>query len=425
MTAPIPPDTVLTIPSLRFSPLRLCLDDVLPVSMVLLLGYKYRIDPVLLQRSLNTALQAFPHLSGRFQLNIQPLQAELVPSDRAVELEWVQSGHLPQFALEFLDQETLFVHFAPTAASTARSLIQAMHAPLLQLRLTWFSESQTCVLGIMVSHLALDGVGLILFLNHLTAAMQGGNVPEVVHDRKYTFPDQMTKNGTIPLHYQEIPNLSLAMSQVQDDITIAQAAVFSVSIASLKKYLDKSPLTDVRLFLAAHLCQEVAAIQESRRTLALWCNTRGLSHVPRSYTGNTGCYIHLPLTPGDSNECYQLLRSAITRKGFAEIKKIYSQIKSAEADGRYLFWSGPSENLLSLNLVPHVPGVANFGKGAPEYAQLLTRNVSGLRIYSSPDGNKLIVEACLPTSHCERLMSSCEKLGLTIQVWHRASLYKN
>jgi hypothetical protein len=436
MMTPLQPDAILSVPALNFKPLRLCLDDVLPVSMVLLLGYGHRLDPVALRASLHSALLAFPHLSGRVNLHLQPLQAELVPGDREVQVEWIRAGQpVPTSAgsadsgqavgraalqaLESIDQETLFASFAPSAASTVGTPMQALQAPLLQLRLTWLSDIDACVLGLMVSHMALDGSGLALFLNHLTAALRGENAPAVVHDRRHTFPDPLPKDAALPPHYLEVPKLSLAMAQEQDHGASSQATVFSVPLESLEQHLGQRSLTDARLFLAAHLCQEVAAMQPGRRTLALWCNTRGLGHVPRNYTGNTGCYVHLPLEAGDPHRCYQHLKRAITRSGFAEIRDTYSCLKVAEAAGRYVFWEGPGDNLLSLNLVPHARGAADFGKGGPEYAQLLTRNVSGLRLFSSSDGNRLVVEACLPATHGAGLMASCEGLGLSVQAWHR------
>ena len=422
---PIAPDDILSVPALPFAPLRLCRDDVLPVSMVLLLGYARRLDPVALRGALQTALQAFPHLTARLHLNLQPLEAKLVPGDREVRLEWIREGQPALFNLqdlESLDQETLFHRFAPSAAVTALTPLQALQAPILQLRLTWLADSEACVLGVMASHMAVDGSGLGLFLSHLTAALSGAGAPAVVHDRRHTFPDSMPKDAVLPPHYTEVPLLSMAMAEGQDKLASTPATVFSVpldSLSGLENHPGKKSPTEARLFLAAHLCQEVAALQPRRRTLALWCNTRGLGHVPRNYTGNTGCYAHSPLEPGDANGCYRHLKRTITRTGFAAISDTYARLKAAEAAGRYVFWDGPGDHLLSLNLVPHSRGAADFGKGGPEYAQLLTRNVSGLRLYGSPDGKRLVVEACLPAAHGSALMEGCGRLGLPVQAWHR------
>ena len=425
MTLPTPPDDILSIPSLTFAPLRLCLDDVLPVSMVLLLGYARRLDPEGLRAALQTALQAFPHLTGRLHLNLQPLEAELVPGDREVRLEWIREGQ-PGLSnlqdLESLDQETLFHRFAPSAAAKALTPLQSLQAPMLQLRLTWLADSEACVLGVMASHMAVDGSGLGLFLGHLTAALRGVGAPAVVHDRRHTFPVSMPKDSALPPHYTEVPHLSMAMAEGQDKLASTPATVFSVpldSLSGLEDHPGEKPPTDARLLLAAHLCQEVAALQPQRRTLALWCNTRGLGHVPRNYTGNTGCYAHSPLEPGDANGCYRHLKSAVTRTGFAAIGATYARLKAAEAAGRYVFWDGPGDHLLSLNLVPQTRGAADFGKGGPEYAQLLTRNVSGLRLYGNPDGKRIVVEACLPAAHGMALMAGCARLGLPVQAWHR------
>ncbi len=388
--------------------------------MVLLLGYKRRLDPIALREAMKKALQAFPHLSARIDLNLQPLRAELVPSDRELQLEWIRSGEPLSQPLEDQNQATLFARFAPSAAASARTPMQALQSPLLQLRLTWLPESEGCVLGVMVSHMVMDGSGLALFLAHMIAAMRGGSAPDVVHDRRHTFPDILPAAAGLPPHYVEVPQLSLAMAEGADTLASSTPTVFSLSLAELRRSMADKSSTEARLYLAAHLCQEVAARQLGRRTLALWCNARGLGHVPRNYTGNAGCYTHVPLEPGNTQGCYQNLKRTITRTGFAEIKDAYGRLKSAEAAGRVVFWNGPGENLLSLNLVPPARGAADFGQGGPDYAQLLTRNVSGLRLYSSADGERLVVEACLPEAHGAGLIASCEGLGLVVHRWHQS-----
>lgn len=429
MQKPSRPDDILSVPSQDFAPLPLCLDDALPVSMVLLLGFRYRLDPVALRSALATALQAFPHLGGRLHLNLQPFQVALVPGGREVQLEWIRSDSSRLETLETLDQETLAARFAPSAAAAARSPMQALQAPLLQLRLTWLPEEDACVLGVMASHLALDGTGMALFLAHVTAAMRGGTAPAVIHDRRCTFPDPLPTDGTLPPFYREVPQLSLAMAQDQDPLAATEATVFSIHAENLDRLLGQASFADARLFLAAQLCREVAARQPGRRMLAQWCNARGLGHVPRNYTGNAGCYAHLPLEAlplegGDTESLYRGLKQLITSRGFAGINDAYARLKAAEAAGRYAFWEGPGDNLLSLNLVPHIRNPADFGHGSPEFGLLLTRNVSGLRLFSSPDGDRLIVEACLASGLGEALIAACERLGLRTQVWHRPGIQR-
>lgn len=378
---PIKPDEILSIPALNFKPLSLCLDDVLPVSMVLLMGFNYRINPVELRRALQITLQAFPHLSGRIQVSLQPFHAELVPAENDIHIEWIRNGQSLSTSiessessqvtgssalqiLETLDQETLYLRFAPSAANVSPALIQALQAPLLQLRLTWIPEQNICVLGVMASHIALDGIGLAFFLNHLSSAIFGRNAHEVIHDRHCTFPHTPILNGLFPSQYREVPNL-LTIAQDQDPHASSHATVFSIMLDDLHHHVGNSSSADSRFFLAAHLCQVAAGLQPGRNTLALWCNSRGLGHVPRHYTGNTGCYVHFPLKSGDANGCYQHLKSTITRKGFAEITDTYARLKSAEAAGRYAFWIGPQDNLLSLNLVPHIRPAVDSAKVDP------------------------------------------------------------
>lgn len=415
------PEEVLHIPSPGFQPLSLCLEDALPAGMVLLLGYRRRLEPTALRRALQTALRAFPHLGGGLRVEWQPLRAELVPENRGVQMECARAGKVFLRDLECLDQDTLLSLFAPSAAATARTPMQALQAPLLQLRLTRLADDEACVLGLLVSHMALDGSGLALFLEHMTAAMRGGNAPPIVHDRRVTFPATPPADRTLPPEYREAPHLSLAMAQVQDPLAASQATVFSVAPESLVRSLGPVSMAQARLFLAALLAREAALLQPGRNTLALWCNARGLGHVPRHYTGNAGCYWHLPLEPEaeDPRHVFAQLKHMITRKGFAGIAGAYARLKAAEAAGRHVFWNGPGNHLLSLNLVPHARGAADFGRGVPEFAQLLTRNVSGLRIFITPDGERFVAEAALPPGHGDILMAACERSGLAVQAWHR------
>lgn len=412
-------DEILVVPPFDFIPISLGLDDVLPVSMVLLVGYNYRIEPTALRKALSVALQKFPHLSGQIQLSLQPLKALIVPSDREVILEWRETDQVNLQNLERLNEDNLLTFFAPSAVEKQLTPMQSLLAPLLQLRLTWLSNCDQCVLGVMASHLALDGFGLALFLNHLTGGMREKIPSVVIHDRQITFPDILFNQPILPKHYIELSDLSHALNQKPESSTDSTTTVFSVHLEDLKRCSGKQSLTDARFYLAAHLCLTVAEIQPSRRTLALWCNTRGFSHVPRNYTGNTGCYIHIPLEPGETEQCFQLLKNTITRKGFSEIVETYSKLKAAESQGRMVFWNGPGEDLISVNLVPSFRDTANFGEGTPIYAELLTRNVSGIRIYSNPDGKRIVVEASFSNQICQRLRESLEELGLPIQLWHQ------
>lgn len=426
MTNP-PPDDILSVPPRDFAPVGLCLDDVLPVGMVLVLGYARRLDPRALRDALESALRAFPHLGGQVFIQPYPLRAALVPGHRPVLLEWIRSGDplpepadpaAPLEALESLDQKTLAARYAPSAAAASRTAMEALQAPLLQLRLTWLPDDRGCVLGILVSHLALDGAGLALFLEHMTAALRVAPAPAVIHERRATFPDPLPEAGAAPEHYREIPQLSLSMAD-GDPLAATEAAIFSIPLASLGRKLGAVSPAEARFYLAAALSLEAAALRPALRTVALWCNARGLGTVPRGYTGNAGCYLHLPIVPGDAESLLRGLKRAVTRGGFAEIAAIYGRLKAAEAAGRFVFWNGPGESLLSLNLVPHARGVPDFGAGGPAYAQLLTRNVSGLRLYSTPDGERFVIEACLPPGHGDALMAACARLDLPARAWHR------
>jgi hypothetical protein len=141
----IKPDEIFFIEPINFQPLRLCMDDVLPVSMVLLLGYSYRLEPATLTKSLQSALLAFPHLSAQISFTLAPLKMELLPSDRKIELEWIKNIKADVQTLQYMEQESLLANFAPSASHKAQSPIEVLQAPLLQLRLSWLTDSDACV----------------------------------------------------------------------------------------------------------------------------------------------------------------------------------------------------------------------------------------------------------------------------------------
>lgn len=414
----VQPDEIFLLSPLSFQPLPLSVDDLLPVSVVLLLGYNYRIDPKALTKALECTLSFFPHLSARIHLAFEPLKMSLVPSDRKIQLEWVKNSQGSLETLESMEQGFLTEHYAPSAAFNAQNMLQIFDLPLLQLRISWLSSSNASVLGLMVSHIALDGIGMMYFIKHLSAALQGTNLPIVVHDRKLTFPEILPNQCELPLYYRELVDLPLALAKAHSEQKKYQVTIFSITLESLEKIVGKKSLTNARFYFTALLCQALAKIQKKPLTIALWCNVRGLGHVPRNYTGNTGCYIYLPLEENKLEKCYQLLKNTITRQGFAKIQQAYNQLKSIEAEGRIIYWNGSEQDILSVNLVPHLPNALDLGSGSPVYAQILTRNTVGLRIYSSPDGRRFTVEACLLDQLGDKLLQSCVDMGLFVKKWH-------
>lgn len=97
--------------------------------------------------------------------------------------------------------------------------------------------------------------------------------------------------------------------------------------------------------------------------------------------------------------------------------------KSAEASGKHVLWKGLSSNVFSINIVPNYPsGVADFGHGDPVYAQILTHNVSGIRLFNTPNSDKIVVEASIPENLPEHygidVIKQCTALGLAVEKWH-------
>jgi hypothetical protein len=108
-----------------------------------------------------------------------------------------------------------------------------------------------------------------------------------------------------------------------------------------------------------------------------------------------------------------------TREGLAAIRKTYQTITAQREAGREIWWDGPHDDLLQLNLLTPPRKVADFGGGPPLLTLLLTRNSSGLRITPTVCGGFILVEATLPEGVADELVVRCRKRCLAPMLWGR------
>jgi hypothetical protein len=318
------------------------------------------------------------------------------------------------FSLEVTEQEEV-LDFQDLAAFSLERLshdfVPSQGEPLFQARLTNFPHAGISVLGMRVSHAAVDGSGLACFINNSTSALRGVEPLPVFHERRYGF-GACAEGGMIeePQGYRAAGSVSML-----DDAKDVIPTYFVVSVESVRKLFGASSVLAARLSLAAWLSAGVAERDETYKSLALWCDARGTNGIPSTYTGNVGCYLSFPLCGTGAEALTKELKCAATRRGFERIAATYRAIKGAEAAGRPLQWEG--KGMLQVNLVPHAVGGTDFGHGVPAFALLLSRNSSGLRISLTPDASRILIECCLPKGMDDALVNQCQRAGLAPSVW--------
>jgi len=370
-----------------FAPLNLSVDDGLPADIELVMGYLGGIAAEVCSAALERGLRAFPHLTGKGE------GMRIVPSEYGFELETVDlPGEMGIRGLEELPLVEQSVLFIPEGR--ADSLFAA--------RLTSFPETNLGVLGMRISHAAVDGTGLALFIMHCTAESRGVGAPPLFHERRYGIGAYLEGTDEPPCGYREAASM-------EDETARSIPTLFAIPAESVRRHFQATSLLDSRLRLAAWLC---AALESRFPEVALWCDPRGLNGIPATYTGNIGCYLHFP----NCADLTKQLKATAKRAGFRRIAETHRRIKLAESRGRPLIWQGGA---LQLNLVPHAVAGTDFGTGLPGYAILLSRNSSGLRISLTPDASRFLIEACLPDGLGEVLLEKCRAAGLQPLLWCR------
>jgi hypothetical protein len=396
-------------PALEFPPVALSADDLLPADIVMLLVYRNPTGRT--AEALAAGVRAFPHLTGRLDGWLPGACLPTIVPDPAgtVAMEWLTSTE----ALEPLDfqQFSLDEHLARFApAAGVGGLFAVRHVD--------FPRNGMSALCLRVSHLAVDGTGLGLWLAHATAARRGIAAPPVVHDRSALLhPDTPQGGGQVPEGHVECP-LADAPGLVRPDVLAAGLPYwFAVPMAAVADaFGGRADASRIRNRFAAWLCGETARIHPGVRRCAIWCNTRGRGGAPLTFTGNAGCYLHMDITGDDANLAREIQNIA-SREGLARARRVHQEILRLRASGREVWWDGPHDDLLQLNLLSPPVAVADFGAGRPVFALLLSRNSSGLRMFPTACGSRLLVEATLPQGMAAALAEACARRGLAPEIW--------
>lgn len=387
-------------------------DDWLSTDIVLILGLPYLMDGEMLTSAVEQGLRDFPHLTGELVMQDEAWSIEPSSEDVVVDLLTCDSA-MTMRDLRHMTLAELGRHFAPNTGTVS------MRAPLLRVKLTRFKSSGMSVLGIQVSHAAVDGAGLALFIHNCVAALRGSERIPVLHDRNHRFDaiPGSEELKELPERYREVPAKLWAGGYGHDPLGQSVPVCFSVEADTICQKLGSGQLLDIRRRFASWLCVGLAELHRSYTEVALWCDARGLSGVSTSYTGNTGCYLHYKLSGSSSQELGAQIGGVATRAGVHRIADTYGRLKRAERAGRRIVWDGPGESVLQLNLLPHAAAGSDFRALLPGFNMMLSRNSSGLRMAITPEGRRVVVEACLPEGLGEALVKHCDEHGFSPTHW--------
>jgi hypothetical protein len=401
-----PEKTVRSIAAGIFPALALSLDDRLETDLELVLGYRHRIDPPVLERAVKAGLGAFPHLTGRLVRDGDDGQWWIVPASDPTDIELVDHGGPAVIAdLHGMSVSELALRFLPANSSR-----------LFALR--WTRCAGGDVIGLRVSHAAVDGTGLGRFARCCAAGARGQAPPKVNHDRREILTTSGDDTGDTPPGYRDMGRRSADWQWPSDPWAADEPMIFAIPAAAVRRVMDADgSLLDQRLALAGWLCQRLAEIAPQMNEIAVWCDPRGGGLLPRHFTGNAGCYLALPLGGQSPLEITAGLKHLAGRRGLLRTTETYRRIKCAEAAGRMVVWDGPRETILQLNLLPRAVADADFG-GAPDFSMLLSRNSSGLRISITPDGVGFLIEASLAQGWGKALVEEARTSGLDPKALH-------
>jgi acyl carrier protein len=393
--------------------LRLAVDDFVPTPMLLLIAYPHRIEPAELIVGLQQAVNAFPHVAGRL-VDDGDRAARIVPADGGVRLEVRESDVDDRWESWSMGPvEPLRDRFAPEAARTM-AVSPDESGGLLAVRLTHLPRCNGSVLCFHVSHRVLDGLGVALFLNHGAAARRGSVGQPVVHDRAVLHRAGSGTPPALPPWYRLMDPADVPRTAEWTLATEYRLDTFTISDEFLRERVGVASEGASWLALTAFLIQQINRRRdeeaEPRFTeVALWCDVRGSLGIPTNYTGNVGCYWHVPITANPSAgdpraegsgvkspsvaELVERLREPSTQAGKRRVSETYCALKQAESSR--VAWSGREPHVLPVNLVPFAPEILDFGRGAPVVARMLTRNLHGLRIARTGQDDGFLVESCL------------------------------
>ena len=312
--------------------------------------------------------------------------------------------------LDSLSHDDLIQKFLPDEAQRVRN--EMLRSPLLSVKATTLGDGGS-VLGMVVSHCLIDGTGLSLFMQCCTAAFRSSKAPVPVHSRDVLNVPR-TDPLTLPPWYVEHDG-ELAWEREWSLANRYSLCLFSVADTELNAAFDTNH-SNPWFQLTAFLCNELSE-SDDYSEVALWCDVRGQLSIPTSYSGNVGCYQHEPIgRDGESlaTLAERLQASVATSDSGAKqsVAEIYQAIKQTESAGHQVRWLGTEPHVLPVNLVPYSAAPLDFGRGGPQFARILTRNLHGLRISRSPAAAEFVIEACLPGEQAASLVKRCQAKGL-------------
>ena len=398
--------------SMDFDRLPLVEDDLLPREIVLLLAYSSLPPIKSMALALRKGLERFPHLTGRIVNDPAEGLPVIVPSiGKAVTLEYANSAMKLGLAdLEGFSAKQHREHFVPGAADFSEG-------PLLAMRQVEFNNTGMGVLCLRVSHMAVDGAGLAMFLWESARQLKCGEALTPRHDRGWQRGEDDVDNWPPPLAVP--PGYREGVARAFEGSNNVQTLWFSVEAEDVRRLLADHQ-GDTQRCLAAWVCAELAQMDGRLKRVAVWCNTRGRGGVPREFTGNAGCYEHLPLE-GSRQALERELGLLASRSGLQAVRKRHSDILALRREGREVWWDGPKDEVLELNLVSPPASSADFGTGAPHLALLLERNSTGIRILPTAGGRGHLVEATLESGMACGLYERAMSLGLAPKIWGSVS----
>ena len=366
----------LTFTPRTFSPVKLSKNDQLPIDIMLVGAFSGLMDADNIYAAFHASLDLFPHLTG----TICHTTNTILNSAKNTYLELAECHQeTTKSLLDSMTLQELKTHFMPNHRHWE------CNKPLFGIRMVHFPTTNITLLGIRVSHHVVDGSGLSLLLRSCMLHLSQHQQLPVLHDRNTLSTINKNDNANIPKGYSQASPYHTTREQIK-----AKSMIFTADVQATIKQWNASSLVDARLRLAAWISARCAKVDPNLSEIALWCDVRGLQGIPPHYTGNCGCYLHVPLSDS-AQKMTEQYRTLITRQGFKKIAETYTQIQTLETNGTALDWKNQA-HVLEVNIVPHSVASVDFGYGKPFFGMLLSRNSPGIRLSITPDEQQFLIE---------------------------------
>jgi hypothetical protein len=395
----------IRLPARIFKPLELSSYDVLFKDIMWVGVYHGQIKAEEVALILNAGLVHFPHLTGYICKSswkilpcIRDLQVETEICDQEFHLSKIEDSPYGELREKFIPNEEQWIE----------------NKFLFGSRVVQFSNAS--VIGIRVSHCAVDGTGFGLFLRASIQSLMHQDVSPVLHERMVLSSVHSPQTFQIPQGYECEKDGLLPKERDQSKLKRCEDTLFiSLSIAELSKKWDTKSHLATRLKLAAWLSAECKKADPELREMAVWCDVRGLGDFPQNFTGNCGCFLHFPLSESmqEMEACWKKL---ISRVGFRSINEVFRQLQEAERREQALQWKN-DPSYLQINIIPNSISNLDFGYGKALFGTLLTRNSSGIRISVTPDEQFFSIEAEVSKKIHEHLIQAMHFEKWKVKLW--------